>query len=253
MFKTIWDISNEDFTNIVKESKTYSDVLRKCGYTNLGNRRTIKKRIIVLNLSVDHFVKYILPTQKKIPLSEILIENSTYNCNHLIKNRLYNELNWEYKCKECGISEWNGKELSLELDHINGNNTDNRIENLRLQCPNCHSQTSTFRGKNKAPIELNIRNCTDCNNKIHKKNVSGFCKICVHNHRKDLIKDKPSLTTLENDIKELKTFVAVGKKYNVSDNCIRKWIRKYNNKGLEKKKEEIDDLEEKMKLEDLTI
>jgi hypothetical protein len=78
MFKTVWDISNEDFTNIIKESKTYTEVLRKCGYTNLGNTNTIKKRITLLNLSVDHFVKYILPKKNKIPLSEILVENSTY-------------------------------------------------------------------------------------------------------------------------------------------------------------------------------
>ena len=53
----------------------------------------------------------------------------------------------EYKCEICGISEWQGKELSLQLDHINGINNDNRIENLRLLCPNCHSQTETFSGR----------------------------------------------------------------------------------------------------------
>jgi hypothetical protein len=52
-------------------------------------------------------------------------------------------------CSECNISEWNGKKLSLHLDHINGENGDNRIENLRFLCPNCHSQTSTYAGKNK--------------------------------------------------------------------------------------------------------
>lgn len=52
-------------------------------------------------------------------------------------------------CSECGIEDWFGKPLVLELDHINGINTDNRLENLRLLCPNCHSQTHTFRGRNK--------------------------------------------------------------------------------------------------------
>ena len=132
MFKTVWDISNDDFTNIIKESKTYSDVLRKCGYTNLGNRNTIKKRITLLNLSIDHFVKYILPKAASIPLSEILIENSTYNNNTNLKKKLCIELNWEYKCLHCGINEWNGKKITLELDHISGNNTDNRIEKYYL-------------------------------------------------------------------------------------------------------------------------
>ena len=115
--------------------------------------------------------------------------------------------------------------------------------NLYILFSNCHSLTSTFRSKNKIPIDSNIRKCIDCDDEIHKRNKSGYCKVCTHNHRKDLIKDKPSLKTLENDIKELKNYVAIGKKYNVSDNCIRKWIRKYNNEGIQ----ELD------KLKDLNI
>lgn len=228
MLKTIWDISNDDFIKFVNESNTYSDVMRKCGYTNLGNTKTIKKRINLLNLSIEHFIKY-KSINIKIPLNEILVENSTYNNNTHLKKRLIKELNWEYKCSECNISKWNGKDISLELDHINGNNTDNRIYNLRLQCPNCHSQTPTFRTKNKIKVE--DRNCTDCNNIIHQSNKSGYCSKCSYKHRKPL-KDKPSLETLENDFKELKTYTAVGKKHNVSDNCIRKWIRKYNQEPL---------------------
>lgn len=232
MLKTVWDISNEDFINIVKNSNTYSDVLRKCGYKNIGNTTTIKKRIALLNLSVEHFVKYIIPTQNKIPLSEILVENSTYNHNNEIKFKLINELNWEYKCKICGINEYNGKKLSLELDHINGNNKDNRITNLQILCPNCHSQTNTFRGRNVTKVES--RQCLDCNNEIYKKNKSGYCKNCIIKYRKtNAIKDKPSLETLENDVKELNNYVAIGKKYNVSDNCIRKWITNYHKQKID--------------------
>lgn len=54
----------------------------------------------------------------------------------------------EYKCSCCGIAEWNNNSLTLELDHINGNNKDHRLENLRLLCPNCHSQTATYKSKN---------------------------------------------------------------------------------------------------------
>jgi hypothetical protein len=55
----------------------------------------------------------------------------------------------EFSCSECGLDSWLGKSLVLELDHINGIRSDNRLENLRLLCPNCHSQTETFRGRNR--------------------------------------------------------------------------------------------------------
>lgn len=121
------------------------------------------------------------------------------------------------------------KKISLELDHINGNNTDNRIGILRFLCPNCHSQTPTFRAKNKQ--KQPYRECTECLQIISQKNKSGYCAKCAGKYRKPL-RDKPSLEELENDMKELKTYVAVGKKHNVSDNCIRKWIKKYNQEEL---------------------
>lgn len=67
---------------------------------------------------------------------------------HQLRSRLIKEGFKEYKCEECGIDEWNGKKISLELDHISGNRLDNSLENLKLLCPNCHSQTHTFRGRN---------------------------------------------------------------------------------------------------------
>ena len=65
-----------------------------------------------------------------------------------LKNRLIREGYKEYKCEDCGIDEWNGKAISLELDHISGDRLDNSLDNLKLLCPNCHSQTHTFRGRN---------------------------------------------------------------------------------------------------------
>lgn len=65
-----------------------------------------------------------------------------------LKIRLLNEDVFENKCSECGIEEWNGNAMIMELDHINGNRSDHRKENLRMLCPNCHSQTETYRAKN---------------------------------------------------------------------------------------------------------
>ena len=225
MLKTIWDITNEDFINIVNNSNSYSDILKKCGYTNLGNTNTIKKRIKLLNLSVDHFISIKPPSkQNKKTLNEVFTINNPMNGID-IKKRLINELEWKYECFICKIFEWMDKPLSLELDHINGDHSDNRLENLSLKCPNCHSQTDTFRAKNKKKLESRI--CNNCDLEINKSNKSGYCKNCIPKFRKKNFK-KPTLQELENDLKEFKCYVEIGKKYNVSDKCIQQWIRQYN-------------------------
>lgn len=94
---------------------------------------------------------------------------------------------FEYLCSECGIVDWNQKKLVLEIDHINGARTDNRRENLRLLCPNCHSQTPTFRGRGKRPVVVTdeqirstipvAKNITQV---IHKLGLS----IQGHNYRR---------------------------------------------------------------------
>jgi transposase-like protein len=81
------------------------------------------------------------------PNSDIFVENSTYS-NEFVKTRINKEHLLEYKCQKCAIDMWQGETIVLELDHINGNNRDHRLDNLRYLCPNCHSQTETFRGRN---------------------------------------------------------------------------------------------------------
>lgn len=81
---------------------------------------------------------------KAIPLDDILIKNSSYNWSSNLKKRLLKDNLLEYKCYSCGIIDWQGKDLSLQLEHKNGDHSDNRLNNLELLCPNCHSQTKTF-------------------------------------------------------------------------------------------------------------
>jgi len=79
---------------------------------------------------------------------------ATFRRNNTVKNLLIREKLIEYKCDICEQeSTWNGEPLTLELDHIDGNAFDNRIENLRFLCPNCHSQTPTSKGKNTKGIK----------------------------------------------------------------------------------------------------
>ena len=131
-------------------SFSYSDCLRALGLGTNGGSSTdvLKKRIQELECSIEHFNGHRNGAiRNSKPLEEILVENSTYASTVSLKKRLLNANLIEYKCSKCGISSWNNEPLTLQLDHINGNHNDNRIENLRLLCPNCHSQTHTYAGK----------------------------------------------------------------------------------------------------------
>jgi 5-methylcytosine-specific restriction endonuclease McrA len=77
------------------------------------------------------------------PDQEVFVVRSPEICGPRLVKRLV-ALGWAYRCQHCGISEWRGQPLVLHLDHINGVNDDNRLENLRLLCPNCHALTDTY-------------------------------------------------------------------------------------------------------------
>lgn len=152
MKSKIYQVSDEEFKNIVSNANSYSDCLRALGLGTNGGSSTdiLKRRIKELNCSIDHFNQTNKKSyQAKYSLEEILVENSSYANIASLKKRLIKEKVLEYKCAICGLTEWLNKPISLQLDHINGINNDHRIENLRFLCPNCHSQTDTFAGKNK--------------------------------------------------------------------------------------------------------
>ena len=119
-----------------------------------GNYRIIHNAIEKYKIDTSHFtgqgwninLKFKPFEGKKI--EEILVENSTYQ-SYKLKKRLIAEGIKKSVCESCGQSEWLKQPIPLELHHINGNNSDNRLENLRLLCPNCHALTDSYRGKNK--------------------------------------------------------------------------------------------------------
>tara|TARA_B110000908_G_scaffold157354_1_gene197422 strand:+ start:402 stop:815 length:414 start_codon:yes stop_codon:yes gene_type:complete len=88
------------------------------------------------------------PSKKKIPLEEILEGKHPQYQSNKLRTRLIEEGYKSKRCQCCGNTQWLGKPISLEVDHINGISTDHRIENLKILCPNCHAQTDTYRGKN---------------------------------------------------------------------------------------------------------
>lgn len=145
-------MSDDEFTNLVNECTCIAEVLEKLGYSVDGNSwgyRIVKERMDKLDLIFIKKQKYDRDIPKaKLPLEQVLTKDSGYNRTRL-KDRLVEEGLIEYKCACCGLTEWNGKPISLQLHHINGINNDNRLSNLQLLCPNCHSQTENFGTKGK--------------------------------------------------------------------------------------------------------
>ena len=116
-----------------------------------SNVRWIKRQIVTNNINTDHWIGRLANPNRPKPfeksdLNKILIKNSTYIGSSSLKKRLLKEKLLIYECynEKCRITEWLNKKISLQLEHKNGDNADNRIENLELLCPNCHSQTKTF-------------------------------------------------------------------------------------------------------------
>ena len=141
--------SNEDFSLIVANSSNLLEVAKKLGYTSHSgdNGVRIRKRIDALGLSTEHFSLVNKRPLKRCP-ENIFIKDSTADQKTLRK--YYLEGNYTpYRCSICGLEPfWQGKELTLILDHKNGHNKDDRLENLRWVCPNCNQQLDTTNGKN---------------------------------------------------------------------------------------------------------
>lgn len=146
-------VSEEDFIKIVQESVSLSEIKRKLGYKTTSNciPEVIKRRIKDLNLDVSHFMPTSLgkkvPTGKRYTMEEILVKESDYVNFSTLKKRLIDGNYFKNQCGQCGLDTWKDKNISLQLHHKNGVNNDNRLENLELLCPNCHSQTDFFGGK----------------------------------------------------------------------------------------------------------
>ncbi len=148
--------TDEQFIEAIKNSLSLAETMRTLGlYVGGSNYDTVKRKIKEFNLDVTHFTgaawnqgdRY-RPVKASYSLDEILVKDSSYvNTSHL-RERLLKENIKERKCECCNNSEWMNKPIALELHHKNGIKSDLRIENLQILCPNCHSFTDNYRGKN---------------------------------------------------------------------------------------------------------
>lgn len=193
----IWTCSKKQFKDIIKKSNSVSEALSFFGLKNIGgNYNTFWSRFTHEGLDIKSFkekVFFIKSIKKsKIIKEQILIKNSPFS-NHTVKKFIKRNNIIKYECNniDCEVKgfTWAGKQLVLQLDHINGNRTDNRIENLRFLCPNCHSQTENFAGK-KLKKESNV--CANCPKPISRS--SKMCIECYTHFLKENSKPKPKRT-----------------------------------------------------------
>ena len=146
--------SQEEFINAWNSSYSIAQVARELKLNIYGSTYlTLKETAKELGLTRTHMTgqghlkNKNNPWAPKRSLQDVLVYGKKEN-NGNLKGRLIRELGWQHECSSCGLNEWMSKPIAIELEHINGNSKDNRIENLTFLCPNCHALTDTWRGRN---------------------------------------------------------------------------------------------------------
>lgn len=204
-----YKLNKEDLQNYFDTSYNMTEVILKTGCSTVGENFISLERVIsFFDINLDKYNENKKQTRDRVKRIKHLDYNSLIkNCfNRTTIKRYIIENNWlEYKCQRCGIIDnYNNEPITLQLDHINGDNKDNNLENLRFLCPNCHSQTSTHGSKNRKKKE-----------KIKKKYVKKARKL----------KFEVSKEELEQLVKT-KPMTQIGKMFSVSDNAVKQRCRK---------------------------
>lgn len=254
------DIPLERIIELIKESISLGQVITKCGFKGYGSHYSYLYKVIrENNIDISHFLGK-CHKRGKIFESKIDIEDYFSGKRPIksdaLKKQLIKRGIKEHKCEECGITEWKDKPAPIDLHHIDGNNKNNKLENLKILCPNCHTQTDTYAGKKLRKTRLcacgdkrerGHKFCNQCaakyqynhiyNNKLQydyckcgkpKYIKSTLCNTCNRKLPKLSCRKtkRPNKEALLELIKT-KPFVHIAKMYDVTDNAVRKWCQYY--------------------------
>ena len=146
-------VNDDFFADIISSSVSARQVIERVGWKMGGGSYTmLYDRVQRLGLDTSHFVGQAYLKGKTHdfntkPIDTYLVDGRETR-SHSLKMRLIKDGLKQHRCEECNNTEWNGQPIPIALDHVNGDKLDNRLENLRILCPNCHAQTPTFAGKN---------------------------------------------------------------------------------------------------------
>lgn len=219
--KLYW--SDDEFINVVNRSKNISEVLSYFGLDTqqYHYRKRFYYDVNRLKLDLSRMGEFYVNMATN-PNDGKAIKSNYKTKKSLIKRGILPNY-----CNICSINSWLGKPVILELDHIDGNRRNNDLSNLRLLCPNCHSQTTTYCGRNKKyKCKKPIFSCIRCNKTLRAKNKTNYCFSC---YKETITRTKkivwPQLEVLLSELKT-KTFVSLAKELGVSDNAIRKHIKR---------------------------
>lgn len=247
--------NEENLRKVISECINKTQCLLKLDVNPAGgNFKTLDSYIHKFGIDTSHFLGHGSNLGRSSPKKKSALEycfKGSRIKSHTLKLKLIRDGVKEVKCEKCGITEWQGKEVPIELDHIDGNKYNNELLNLQILCPNCHSlktrEQPRLKYKDHKDLIKNFKDIfiekeitSTITKKERVKHFKNKCKICSSDTNNKVFcsyncmyisngGNIPSKEELINKIEVLgNNFSALGREFNVSDNAIRKWFRKYN-------------------------